>query len=333
VIKVKVKSDEAIFILSIDTELAWGSFDRDGLKRLSNCYSQEREIISSLLKLLERYGISATWAIVGHLFLDRCSREGPHNHNQVLQPDYSWYPQGWLSHDPFSSKETDPFFYAPDIVDTILASSQKNEIASHTFTHVILGDPGCSREVATSQLAECRSLAEAKGVELISLVFPRNSVGHLDVLCEQGFVCFRGVERNWYHRLSFSGTSKRFFHFLDRFLAVCPPVYDELDCYACESTGKRLVNLPASMFYIPFGGLWSMISISTRVRQAKKGLSEAIKRKAIFHLWFHPVNLTTSPLLLQGLEEILSCVKEEVEKGNLASMTMGQAATNLLIGL
>ena len=59
-------------------------------------------------------------------------------------------------------------------------------------------------------------------------------------------------------------------------------------------------------------------------------MAEAIRKQAIFHLWFHPVNLTTSPLLLEGLEEIFSHVNDQMKQGNLASMTMGQAASHVI---
>jgi hypothetical protein len=329
----KLKLDRAVFIVSIDTELAWGSFDRNGLKNHGSQYAQERDIVRKLLNLFELYEISATWAVVGHLFLPRCSQKGPDGHDHVLQPHYSWYPQGWLSHDPFSDAASAPFFYAPDIVDAILASPQPHEIASHTFTHAILGDPECTREVAHSQLAECRRLANHKGTNLRSVVFPRNSIGHLDVLCEQGFVCFRGTERNWYRGLALPDKLNKLFHFADRFLAVSPPVYDELDCYRCQSDFGWLVDLPASMFYVPCGGAWRLVRISTRVRQAMKGIAEAVRKKALFHLWFHPVNLTTSPFLLEGMESILFEVSNQVRLGNMASMTMGETATHLTANL
>ena len=76
-----------------------------------------------------------------------------------------------------------------------------------------------------------------------------------------------------------------------------------------------------------------MVSISSRVRQARKGLAEAIRKKAVFHLWFHPVNLTTSPLLLEGLEEIFSHVNDQMKQGNLASMTMAQTASHIIANI
>ena len=321
--------DKAVFVLSADTELGWGSFDRGGLRRNRDYYLQERDIVRKLLGLLDSREIKGTWAIVGHLFLGSCSRNGPDNHNHVLQPAYSWHPDGWLSHDPFSDAGEAPLFYAPDIVDSIIASPQAHEIASHSFTHAILGDPECSREVAYSQLRECKRLAENLGIEMVSMVFPRNSVGHLDVLSELGFCSFRGQELSWYRTIGSKGRIRKLCHYLDRLIAVTPPCYRVLDCYRLGTQGEWLFNLPASMFYAPFGGLWNLVGLSRRVLQAKKGIMEAVRKKALFHLWFHPFNLATSPLLLEGLDEVLGFVARQVKAGNIDSLTMGETARHM----
>ncbi len=263
---------------------------------------------------------------MGHLFLESCSRTGPNNHNHVLQPKYSWYPSGWLSHDPFSGVDTAPFFYAPDIVDEVLSASPCHEIASHTFTHAILGDPECGKDVAYSQLKECKRLAAERGIDQVSLVFPRNSTGHFEVLCELGFTCFRGVERNWYRSIGSNGTVRRLCHFMDRLAAMTPPCYREITCFKCPGTAAWLVELPASMFYVPSNGIWNLLSVSRRVLQAKRGIEAAVKKKALFHLWFHPFNLATSPRLIDGLEEILAFAADYTDSGELTNMTMAEAA-------
>ena len=69
------RRERAAAVISIDTELAWGEAHRRDGTRAGHRYEIEREVIGSILDLFERHGISATWAVVGHLFLDRCSRE------------------------------------------------------------------------------------------------------------------------------------------------------------------------------------------------------------------------------------------------------------------
>ncbi len=328
-IKKEVVLDKGVFVISLDTELAWGTFDCNGVETRSRQYVAVREIVRKLLDLFDSYQIKATWAVVGHLFLRSCSRDGPDNHNHVLQPDYSWYPAGWLRHDPFSDLETDPFFYAPDIIEAIMNAGQHHEIGCHTFTHAILGDPECSADVAGSQLAECRRLARSLNIDLVSLVFPRNSVGHLDILCELGFTGFRGPERRWYARFGIGSNTYRACHYFDRLLAFTPRCYKVLRCYACKEDGSYLFDMPSSMFYPPLDGMWRTIGLSRRVLQAKRGISRAIDEQALFHIWFHPVNLASSDRLFDGLEEVLAFVAENRARGRIECLTMSETAAHL----
>lgn len=323
----RVKTEKSLFVLSLDTELGWGYFDSSSFESMRDLLMETRSCVRKLLALLDTYSIAVTWAVVGHLFLTRCSPAGEDSHNHVLQPQYRWYPRGWLSHDPYSDMEKDPLYYAPDIIQDIISARQPHEIGCHTFTHAILGDPQCTREVARSQLEECKHLAAEMNIELVSLVFPRNSIGHLDVLCELGFKSFRGVEKRWYRALDQSSILGRGFHFLDRLLAPTPPCYSELIVYSGRDGVRHLVDIPSSMFFPPFGGLWNAVSLSRRVLQAKRGIAQAVKRKGIFHLWFHPENLVSSPLLLEGLEEILCTVDGLRSDGVLESCTMAEVAS------
>ena len=65
--------DKGVFMLSMDAELAWGSIYNDDYERYEAQYDGCRVAIDALLQLLETYEISATWAMVGHLFLDSCT--------------------------------------------------------------------------------------------------------------------------------------------------------------------------------------------------------------------------------------------------------------------
>lgn len=58
---------KGIFCISIDTELLWGRKDLDYSKFIEKT-KKERLIIKKLLTLFKKYGIPATWAIVGRLY-------------------------------------------------------------------------------------------------------------------------------------------------------------------------------------------------------------------------------------------------------------------------
>jgi peptidoglycan/xylan/chitin deacetylase (PgdA/CDA1 family) len=324
-----VRLDKALFVLSLDTELGWGFFDAKGFEAYSEQLLHVRGAVKRLLALLDKYSIKATWAIVGHLFLKSCSRDGDDSHDHVLQPQYDWYPSSWLSHDPYSNVDSAPLFYAPDIIDDIASARQAHEIGCHTFSHAIFGDPQCTTEVARSQLIECQRLAATANMNVVSLVFPRNSIGHLDVLYDLGFTSFRGVERRWYRIFDPASVMVRACHFCDRLLAFTPPCYCNLECYTRGDGDRYLFEIPSSMFYPPFGGLWGAIGLSRRVLQAKRGIAEAVRRKALFHLWFHPENLVSSSSLFEGLEEILAYLDRHRKQGLIECYTMGETATHL----
>ena len=57
------------------------------------------------------------------------------------------------------------------------------------------GDHGCSAEAFRSDLTACTALAAERGLTLRSFVYPRNSIGHVDVLADAGFTNYRGKPR------------------------------------------------------------------------------------------------------------------------------------------
>ena len=62
-----------VFTISIDTEFAWGTFDLPEAMTYRKLEARSREVITRLLGLFETYNIEATWAVVGHLFLESCA--------------------------------------------------------------------------------------------------------------------------------------------------------------------------------------------------------------------------------------------------------------------
>jgi peptidoglycan/xylan/chitin deacetylase (PgdA/CDA1 family) len=307
-----------VFTLSLDFELIWGTLDRGGLERFRHACEVEREVvIDRLLALLAEFDISATWCIVGHLFLSSCSRVDRMKHPEIVRPTHSWSEGDWFSHDPCGTEASDPIFYGASLIEKILACPVPQEIGCHSFSHVIFGDEGCSRETAVSELAECVRLARDWGVELRSLAFPRNSVGHLDVLREHGIKCYRGPEPVWWERPTVPSTAKRGGHLLDVLTARRPPVM------LPQRVGDELWNIPGSMMLFPMHGRRRHIPASLRVRRAMKGLERAAQERRIFHLWFHPTNLADETArMFEALNTIFEHVKALRSTGELAVAPM-----------
>ncbi len=303
------------FVLSLDVELCWGAVDKpDKLKNNKKYYEQARACIEKILLLLEKYNISATWAIVGHLFLWECNTINGQKHPDIPRSTYSWYSKDWFEESPCTNDKEDPLWYGQDIIKKLMNCRVHQEIACHSFAHIPYGDKNTKRAAVRADLSKCVHEAEKFGLKLRSFVFPRNIEGYHDELASFGFEAYRGKEPSWYK--AFSKKLGKICHILDQFLAICPPV-------GLPEYVQGLYNIPASMFYLPMNGFRRLIPVKFRIYKARKGIKKAIRDKKIFHLWFHPFNIATNQKkLLYGLEEIFKEVQSRRENGELEVKSM-----------
>jgi peptidoglycan/xylan/chitin deacetylase (PgdA/CDA1 family) len=312
----EISLERGAFIVSIDTELAWGCFDREDREARWALEERSREAVTKLLTLFERYGIPGTWALVGHLFLERCS-----GHPEMPRPKYDWFPHDWYRFDPASDLRHAPLWYAPDMIRQIQAASPRQELASHSFAHPLFGDPGCGADAAEADIAACVEAARPWGVDLRSFVFPRNRIGHRDALARHGFSCYRGPDPAWFRSLK--RPVKRAAHYLDDLLALPPPT-------VLPRRDGQLWNIPGSVMLQGMDGPRGWIPSGCRTRRCIAGLERAAHRREIFHLWFHPINFSVAmDRMLDALEPALHHAADLRDAGKLETLTMGALAERL----
>ena len=311
------------FALTFDTELIWGSFDHLTATEFERRYPDVRAIIKALVALLESYDVPATWALVGHLYLDRCERSNKGvAHPELVHPAQSWYDDDWFGKDPCSDRLRDPLWYGDDIVEALLRARGGQEIGCHSFAHALFGDRSMTSEAARSDLALCRSLAAERGVSLRSFVFPRNVEGHHAVLREAGFTAYRGADPTWHSGLT--GLMGRSARYLDHLVALPPPVSLPTE------TRPGLWNVPGSMLLLHRTGARRWVSLESRVRKARRGLEAARLEGAVFHLWTHPFNLASDPVgLIRVIDRILREAVAMRDRGELTIETMSTIAARM----
>ena len=295
--------DFPIFMVSIDTELIWGVADKPNhiAYSLMNKYPDKtRKIFSDLLQLFEKYNIPVTWATVGHLFLERC--EG---HACLRAPSNNWY-----EHDPCTDIDANRLHYGLDIIEEIMSNKVNHEIGYHTFSHANFAR--CSKDVANDEIKEGKKLAAELGIKLRSFVFPRNEIGQLDILKENGFEIFRGTniqrwdpKQRFFHRM-FNGAADKCF------VRAINPIWR-----------NGIWEVPSSMQFMDF-----QIPSSLMIRSFF-GLENAIKNNNIFHIYFHPYDFLIKPCLATYLDKLLASVAKKRSSGKLQVMTMGDLASYL----
>jgi peptidoglycan/xylan/chitin deacetylase (PgdA/CDA1 family) len=295
--------NKSTFIISLDTELIWGYVAYLPSKAVSLMENDDKKVrgcIDILLNLFEKHNIPATWAVVGHLFLDHCEKE-----DGVPHKDMPRFKEDWYSSDPCTDIQRDPLYYGKDVVEKILSNQIEHEIGYHSFSHVVFSE--CSREVAEAEIKEGIKLAKEFGIAFKSFVFPENKIGHIDVLKKNGFKIYRGENLGRYDRNQ-SYLIRKFNGGIDKMVA--PPTEPKwMD---------GIWEIPSSMYFCD-----PQIKLSVLPR-AKIGLYRAIKSKKVFHIFLHPHNLLMYPSLKDDLDKFLGVVSKKRDAGKIEVMTMGE---------
>lgn len=300
------------FIFSLDTELGTGYFDldEDRQRLFSADGSRERENISRILELLEEYQITATWAVVGHIFYEHCEE-------CEICPILEWKGKYHSYEEAYKTRH--PLWYGADVIDMLLNQKMKHEIAFHGYSHKTFNS--MSREEAEVEIQEFIRVASRKGIVAKSIVFPRNKVGHLDLFQKYGFECYRSEEslplltRNKY-------IVGRIAKNLDHILGIStPPIY-ELKDFAAEN----MANLTATQHVFGFSrstdlllDKWGFPNL--RVRRITRAIRKAASQKKVAHIWVHPEEFRTEGAFSK-LRYIFETVAKEVDAGRMKTISM-----------
>ena len=214
-------------IISIDLELAWGVWDRVTPDDLRFAAEHERPICTSLIELLDRYQIPATWAIVAALLDKASAAEQPGDKR-------CWY--------------------APDVIEQIVNAKSRHEVGSHGGRHRYFDRMTAAQ--AREDLGFAREQHRAHALAFDAFVFPRNSIGHLDELRNAGLQTFRGPDFGWFMAAGAAGRMvRRTANFADKLLPIPPtPV-------TARKNGDGLVDIPGSMLLLGRNGAGDLYSL------------------------------------------------------------------------
>ncbi len=306
-------------VISLDFELAWGSFDHAyGPELLAMARWTHDEGGPLLLDQLTRNGLSATWATVGLLMGERLEDAA------ALTPWKTPAGRDWFSFVPVgATEESAPEWFAASFVRRLLAARPRQEVGFHGYSHVILGDPRLPAARAREELLRCAELARRHGLERPSFVFPRNSIGHLGELRAAGVLAYRGADELPVaprHRL------------LRRLYMVGADLAGLAPSLTVPRDEAGLVNVPGSLMVRYLQGWRRRIPDASRLRRLRAGLRRlAASQGGILHVWLHPENLYFER---PRLERVLAAFHEEAgelaAQGRIEVLTMGEVARAVL---
>jgi len=275
---------KGIFTISLDFELFWGVRDHRTLENYGENIRNVHNVVPRLLQLFTKYNVHCTWATVGFLFCE--DKNELLNYLPAIRPDYKqkeYDPYPYLQRNELEKT----YHFAPNLIEQIKRTPGQ-EIGTHTFSHFYTLERNTTVEQFQSDLQAAKKIANEKGIEINSIVFPRNqySDGHIKVCLEEGIKIYRGNELSGaYKPISRENENsyRRAIRFGDAYINVTG--------HHCHTVPPKaeIINIPASRFLRPYTPKLKMFD-GLKFNRIKGGLKFAAKHGLIYQLWWHPHN-------------------------------------------
>jgi hypothetical protein len=301
------------FTLSLDCEGLWGMADNRQIlsKGLINDESLRRTY-DYLLAVLGKFSINATACFVSAFAVD-CSVL--YEHSKLIEDlgelNPTWFGSilNALKAGDLNGWSGSPFYRS--------TSAAGMEIGWHGATHLPLSAQ-TSEQSATIEIELASRLFDSLGHWPRTIVFPRNQIGHLSLLRSIGF-------ENYRDGLANDGLSKA-----GKLLA-------EFNLNAgCERQALKIENgwgvCSAGNFLNWPSGVRSLVPVAITIKRWKTMLRTAAEHGGHVHMWFHPHNLVTAPLMKTSFEEIMRFAGGLVRNNDLVNLTIGEQAARARAG-
>jgi peptidoglycan/xylan/chitin deacetylase (PgdA/CDA1 family) len=315
------KLTNGFLVISLDFELLWGVFDKVDYKEKETYFKNTRKVIPEILDLFSENDIHCTWATVGMLFNNNWE-EWKINKPEILpnykNTDLSAYDYG----NALNSPETEFFCFANELIQQI-QNTPNQEIGTHTYSHYYCLEEGQTLAYFKADLEKSIKLAKQMGIELKSLVFPRNQFNedYLKVCYEFGIENVRSNPTDWYWKDTQNDSLKnKIFRTGDAYLGSNNKSY-KLSELAKEK-GKPL-SQKASRLLRPYSS--NKLLNDLKLKRIISEMTYAAKYNEIYHLWWHPHNFGNHPFEnISDLKKILVHYINCKEKYGFQSATMNE---------
>lgn len=291
----------ARFILSLDCEGKWGVADHLGPDEQSSLTDNGlRRAYSAILRLLDEYDVSATFAFVG-LFgesraafrrlrpeVERLAEKAPKHLRPALRDIDEGSREGW---------------HGDWAVEEVAAARQHHEIALHGVTHLPWGD--VDRALAMEELSLYRQL-NSRVRHSQTFIYPRNQVAHIELLKRIAIQGYRLAPR----------PRSRVSSLASELNLLTPP---EADPSAAASVGP--LPIPAGYFVNWQHGPRRLVPQAVSRARLAMMLKRADRRGGVVHMWLHPENIATAEATLSLLRSLVGQVAKLRDSGRCEVLT------------
>lgn len=312
-------------VISLDFEMMWGNIESWDVCSYGRSHiSHVPEVIEKMLALFEKYNIHATFATVGLIMqsgkaevINSLPQYTPSYFNQRLSPYHNEYINN-------IAEEDSHLYFAENLVSKI-SRHEGMEVGTHTYCHYYCWEDGQSVSEFEEDIKHAIEIANSRGIEIKSIVFPRNQVSkeYLMVCAKYGISSYRGNALKYFNEPScfFEKIKNRVCRLIDAYINIgglSTIQYKEIE------KAEVPINIRASRFIRPYSKKLCMFE-GLRLYRIKKELFHAAKNKEIYHIWWHPHNWGSDiEHNINFLEKLLQCFAKCRQEYNMQSYNMNE---------
>lgn len=299
------------FVFSLDCEGKWGVADR-GLNYMAFITTARlEEAYRKILDIFDRHQCKASFAFVAALCLDA---EELVEHLEAADGLF-YADQDWLK-TPLSELRAgrDDGWSARPLIDYVVERNV-HHVCTHGGTHLPYSDRLTDRESVRWDIEFARTVHARLAIGWDTIVFPRNIVGHLDVVARHGIVGYRDLDSQEQLKGKF-GKILRLSNELTNF--------DKRDISQniVRDDANGLLALSAGKFLNARIGSRSYISVEATRRRVSSLLKCAVDSDTTVHFYTHPHNFISDPEMYIKLGFLLSTAKKYESTHGLRILTM-----------
>lgn len=316
--------DFGTLVISLDFELMWGILDwQDPLSYEENVRGVYRAI-PEILSLFHKHGIHATWGTVG-MIACRDYAQWKEGFPSVL-PEYEKEKLSPYHHGSELQRFDASLLFAPDMISRI-ASTEHQEIASHTYSHYYCREAGQTKEAYSQDLKCGRNALTAYNPELRSLILPRNQSNpdYAEIQKENGLINYRGTERAGFWGgpgiIKGKRTLNRALRLVDSYISLSGH-----NCYPYQEIkdANGLNNIRSSRFLRPYSKRFSFLE-PLKIHRIKRQMKYAAKNHKVFHMWWHPHNFgVNTEENIRNLTEIVEYFENLKREYGMRSLNLSE---------
>lgn len=288
-----------VVIVSLDCEGLWGLAEAAPTWKSQIHDESLSWAYRTVFEILRRNDVKATAAFVGLFSLPPEEVRG-----QLEELSESPARRRWLRHalEDFRAGRTSGWRLPDGALDS--AARAGHEVATHTYTHLPLGDPDVTEQDAVFEIEKSRQWGQHVGYPVRTVVFPRNQAPSRPLIAA-------ATELEGY-RLPIPSRG-RVSRVLDEFNVVARSAQPVVSAKPVPIPGDTILNWRH--------GPRKMVPPAATVRRWSSILDHAAENNGVAHMWLHPHNLITGRRQAQLFDRCMSEVAKRIRGGRLSNLS------------